>query len=135
MRRVGAHIEDVDLAVVETAGPEIFAIVREPHVMRLTAAADGNLVNHFPVSLGGGIRINRDQLVRSIAQARHPERPHVHEIFLAFDQPRHVGRIASLVRVRTDRGDTHDDGNAEAQDQSAIDSHDDSPYRCSSSGR
>jgi hypothetical protein len=43
-------------------------------------------------------------------------------------------RIASLVRVRTDRGDTHDDGNSEAQDQSAIDSHDDSPYRCSSSG-
>ncbi len=41
------------------------------------------------------------ELVRSIAQARHAQGPHVHEIFLAFDQPGHVGRITGLVRART----------------------------------
>src|SRR5580658_3380617 len=124
MRGVGTHIEYVDLAVVEAAGPEIFAVVRESHVMRFAAAADGNLVNDFSVGFGRGIHIDGDELVRSVAQAGHAECPHMHEILLALDQAGHVGRIARLVGVGHVCGDAEDSGNAKAQDPLAIDSHD-----------
>ena len=96
----GAHVEDVDLAVVEAAGPKIFAIVGEAHVMRFAAAADGNLVNHFAVGLGCRIHVDGDELVRSVAQARHAERPDMDEILLALDQAGHVRRIARLVGMQ-----------------------------------
>src|SRR5882757_1721450 len=91
--------------------------------MRFTPAANGNLVNHFPVGFRCGVRIYGYELVRSIAHARHAERPHVHEILLALDEARHVRRIASLVSIRPNRDDIGDCNHAKAQDQSEKDAH------------
>ena len=107
---IGADIEYIDLAVVQTAGPQILAIVREPHVMRFAAAADGYFVDHLSVGRRCGIDVDGDQLVRTVAQAGYAKRPDVHEVFLTLDQAGHVGRIAGLVGAG--RADAHDRGKA-----------------------
>ena len=95
---IGADVEDENLAVVETARPEIFAIVGESHVMRFSAPADGNRVNHLAISRGAGNDVDRHQLVGSIADAFLAERPDMEILLLTFDQPGHEGRVAGFVR-------------------------------------
>src|SRR5580692_3592251 len=126
---IGPDIEYIDLAVIQPAGPEIFAIVREPHVMCFTTATDGDFVDHFSVGRRCGICIDSHQFVRSVAQAGHAKRPDVHEVFLALDQAGHVGRIASLVGMRLNGAGAHHYANAKAREQPLTDSHNCSPPR------
>jgi len=96
MRRVGGHVEDVEHAVVEAAGPEEAAVVREVAVMGFMPAADRDGGHDLAVIRRLGVGADGDQLVGAVAHALDPERPDVDVVLLAGDL-RHVGRHAGLV--------------------------------------
>jgi len=90
------NVEYVDVAGIQTAGPQIAAVIGEPHVVGLVASADGDGIDDLAV--GGRVRPHVDghQLVGFVSHALHAERPDVDEFLLAGDF-RHVGRLAGLI--------------------------------------
>src|SRR3974377_1155996 len=95
--RIGADVENENLAVVEAPGPKIFAVVRKPHVMGLATAADGHAAHHLAVSLRFWIGVDCDELVGLITELLLPERPNMNIGLLAFYERGRVGGKACLV--------------------------------------
>src|SRR2546430_17394364 len=73
--RVGADVEDMDLAVIQSARPEKLAIVGEPHVMRFAAPTDRYAVNDPAVGLRRPVRIDRAEFVGSVSQSFYADGP------------------------------------------------------------
>jgi hypothetical protein len=54
-------------------------------------------MDHPPVALGLRIDVDGDELVGAVAHSLDAEGPHIDEVFLALDQLRDIGGVASLV--------------------------------------
>ena len=93
------HVEDEDLAVLETGEPELTPVVGEAAMMRFVAALDGNSVNDFAVGGRAGPYVDGDKLVHAIAQTFNPERPNIDKLLLALDASE-VGRRAGFIGAR-----------------------------------
>ena len=98
--RIGADVEDIDLAVVQSARPEKLTIVGETHVMRFAAPTDRYAVNDLAVGLRRRVRIDSDEFVGPVAQAFYAEGPDVNEIFLALDEVTDIRGVTGLIRER-----------------------------------
>src|ERR1700730_9210232 len=119
LRRIGAGVEDENLAVVEAPGPKIFAVVGEPHVMRLAAAADGHAVDHRAIGFRFGAGFGRDKLVGLVAETFFAQRPDMQIGLLALDERGRIGREARLVRPRNRRGDRARGGDDSRHDRAS----------------
>jgi hypothetical protein len=98
LARVGMDVEDIDLAVVQAAGPEEAAVVGKAGMVGLALPAHRHLRHHLAEFRRLWIDVERDELVGAVAHAFDAQRPHVQVVLLPLDQVREIGRVACLVR-------------------------------------
>jgi methylmalonyl-CoA mutase cobalamin-binding subunit len=67
-------------------------------------------MDHLAVALGFRVDVDRDQLVRAVAESLDAQGPDVDVILLSLDQLRHVRRVAGLVGPGDKRGASEDGG-------------------------
>jgi hypothetical protein len=112
-RRIGMHVEDEELARLESCEPELAPIVGEAAVMRLVPALHRLLVDDLAVSRRARLHVHDDELVRPIAERGLAERPDIDKFLLSFDAGE-VRRGARFIGARDDwRGEQTEGGDRE----------------------
>ena len=100
------HVEDENLAAVQTAKPQLAPVVGKSTVMRLKSSADRVTLNDLAEVRRTWLDVHRDELVGAISESFDPERPDVEKLLLPFDAGE-VGRGTRFIGARCECGRRH----------------------------